>query len=193
MTYSVKTLYPEFKCLTAHRAIMKRIETAGKKIDRKNENKGRSDIHFQLMTALKIDYFWYLKSDKETARYKRTQVNSDIFEKIWKDFKAGEMDLYKKTVLRVPPMSRDWEALEIETDKRNAIMVKNMPYMFHKIDGKLVWRNNKEYVYDKWIKYEMWQSAKKENFYDAMLTRDKMLGMANSLPDEIVGEIFSFL
>ena len=32
MTYSVKTIYPQFKGITAHKAVMKRFETARKKM-----------------------------------------------------------------------------------------------------------------------------------------------------------------
>lgn len=39
MTYSVKTIYPQFKSLTAHRAVMKRFETKTKELVKRHFQK----------------------------------------------------------------------------------------------------------------------------------------------------------
>jgi len=197
MTYSVKTLYPEFKCLTAHRAIMKRIDTAGKNINtlyKYKDGKHRlkreeGNIHHKLMEALRIDKWWWLSSNKFATMVRKTEAKSVIFREIWDEAHRGEMKALDEIVFeegRSDDSEYIKECMVRYSDKKK----KECPYLYSKGGYYL---KHKIMAYEDWIKYEIWNSAKKENFYEAMLKRDEVLGMANSLPDEIVGEIFSFL
>jgi hypothetical protein len=64
---------------------------------------------------------------------------------------------------------------------------KKYPYLFGDNNQTIKEKNR---AYDDWIRYEVWKSAKMENFYEAMISRDYK---AVTLNDDVVREIFEYL
>lgn len=203
MTYSVKTLYPQFKCLTAHRAIMKRIETAGKRFLNKDLN-GCSPVRRQIANLIFRDLKYvdkrisrdYSKQEVELTKLSNKADFGKKFVELFKEVQSANRKPYG-FYFNPPPQKNiisKWE----ETNHK---LKKDFPFLFskNKNDNYKSFGYNGYYMRDlnyawkKYKNYEMMDYAKKGEFYEAMLKRDEVLGMANSLPDEIVGEIFGFL
>jgi len=192
MTYSAKTIYPQFKCLTTFKAVMKRIENAGNKYWKKG-------LRFQEHIARGIfKDLKYIEMDFSCEYHKQEQV----FKKISRRGTMGKrfVKLYKRIQEEnkrpIGFYDKDPSKAEEVANwyKNNKKLKSEYPYLLHKqlyTDEYIIssiggaWKRYKDY---KMMKY-----AKKGEFYDAMLTRDKMLGMGNSLPDEIIGKIFQYL
>ncbi len=78
--------------------------------------------------------------------------------------------------------------------KNNKRLKSEYPYLLHKqlyTDEYII--DSLGRAWERYKDYKMMKYAKKGEFYDAMLTRDKELGMGNSLPDEIIRRIFQYL
>jgi hypothetical protein len=180
MTYSVKTIYPEFKCLTAHRAVMKRIETAGNNIYKKYCNFKVPVTPNLLYEALKIRKSWEWKR-RQQGKVVENIVKNRAFYNIYKkhsDMEDVVMDTYRKH-------SNYGEIMKQDRIKR----MKECPFMYQKVDDYIFFRDLED-GYIRWIRYEVWKSAKMENFYEAMISRDYK---AVTLNDDVVREIFEYL
>jgi hypothetical protein len=110
MTYSVKTIYPQFKNLTAHKAVMKRFETARNKLRReyayKNDTAEMREARVEDVLKLgRSHHIWIMMSFEKkmndwwsdrTSMYKRSN-------------RRHYSDLIRKVVVLVTPESMYYE------------------------------------------------------------------------------------
>ena len=197
MSYNnVKSIYPQFKCLTTHRKIMKKINTAGKKVQAFDDQlNGQIDVVgmriYKLMKELKIDTQWYVKSEKHQILNKNSKKKHKVFEKIygWNKHNENVMDVnYRTEVANYLSGTHRWLAYlkyEEDTTKHRTKIIKQYPFLYKNEDLQ-----EKEEAYADWVKHEMWMSVKKDAFYETMLERD---GKGISLCDDVIGLINEYL
>jgi hypothetical protein len=185
MTYSVKTIYPEFKCLTAFRKVMKRIESYTK----------------QQAMLMKICNKWLIENCMETIlhwihtrRYNTCKYNEEYrynsylqnnYEKASKEkneYYQEMIDKYRNYYTE-EGMSED----EIIKDE----MKKKFPMWYKFEKGKTtfsvsIFKNN--WLLNERNKYDM--MAKKWEFQQAMISRDYK---AVTLCDDVIGLVFEYL
>lgn len=191
MTYSAKTIYPQFKCLTTFKAVMKRIENAGNKYWKKGLR-----YHPHIARGIFKD-LKYVEMSFSCEYHNREQVFKKISMRgtMGKRFVKLYNRIQEKNKRPIGFYTKDPNTEEVANwYKNNKKLKSEYPYLLQKqlyTDEYIIssigeaWKRYKDY---KMMKY-----AKKGEFYDAMLTRDNVLGMGNSLPDEIIGQIFQYL
>lgn len=174
MTYAVKTLYPEFKCLTAFRKVMKRIETY-------NNRKG---------TMLKGGIYVYNQNRYATAVHYEEQRHNSCYQEYFRALKKKDEDF----------LSEKWDEYinyyteDARGDKKRFTdaCVKNCPELYIKGEnGEYRWTNKG--LKEKWFmneanKYDM--MAKKWEFNEAMISRDYK---TITLCDDVIGVVFEYL
>lgn len=164
MTYSVKTLYPQFKCLTAHRAVMKRIPNYKKTGAKKDPRRTKVWWCCLYVNAIIMDVEWEAEHYNKLSRMYRWKLQEGHY----------------------APLREDWDDEDLITEYPDCYRVnknEEIVFAYERVRNRWLWEEQN--------KIDM--IAKKWEFYQAMLKRDEVLGMRNSLPDEIVGEIFGFL
>jgi hypothetical protein len=182
MTYSVKSIYPEFKCLTAHRAIMKRIETAQKKEEKTNKAfkyiiiKNYKMVGDEGFNNKKI-YMKEFEKDLEVE---------DIFY-----FKSKE---FSRKCGKIGNNHQMWIEENHRLKKANPWFYnRNMydPKHCEVYGGTYGIRNKtKEDKFFYWKLKKMDEIEKRVAFYDAMLSRDYK---AVTLCDDVIGLIYEYL
>jgi len=183
MTYAVKTLYPEFKCLTTFRKVMKRIETA------------KGDW-WKLMKPLRNPYernieinktkkgFWDRFDNRENMLY------SEYLQKLIDDDREEGNRLYMEMRITHHNILSDYDENYEEFMGR---LGAKFP-MFYKIGANGKWRSwFDERLPQKWLwaeqnKVDM--MAKKWEFQQAMISRDYK---TTTLCDDVIGLVFEYL
>jgi hypothetical protein len=179
MTYSVKSIYPEFKCLTAHRAVMKRIETAQKKSEKTDR-----EFKFVIIKKAKLIY----------------ASNKKIYMKEFEDDLTKEEALYFKS----KEFGRKWGKFgynhQMWIDENHKLRNAN-PWFYNRdmyepnycdmYGGTYgISNNKKEYKFFLWKLKKMDEIEKRVVFYDAMLSRDYK---EVTLCDDVIGLIYEYL
>lgn len=183
MTYAVKTLYPEFKCLTTFRKVMKRIETA--KGDWWKLMKPLRNPYIRKITINETkNGYWKRIDNRENIMY------SEYLQKLIDDEREEYNRLYMEMRLNYANLLTDYDA---EYEEFKAKLGAKFP-MFHKIATNGKWRSYfDENLPQKWLwgeqnKYDM--MAKKWEFQQAMISRDYK---ATTLCDDVIGLVFEYL
>ena len=194
--YPVKSIYPEFKCLTIFRKVMKRIETAkgvsrhlmrqlkSGSTDGKDSNYAGCKSYNPKTYKRKYSHKYAWLVTKETSLFQK-HLDSLMTEH------NIEIDKKKKEMFGDEDYNMDaWDELY-------SIMAVKYP-MFHRYspsaDG--MFQDFDRNYPIKWLwgeqgKYEM--MGKKFEFYQAMLARDKRVRTISSLNDDVIGVIYSYL
>lgn len=182
MSYAVKTLYPEFKCLTTFRKVMKRIESVnGKwwKLWKKLQNPYERNI---AINQVKNGYFQRY-SNRENMLY------SEYLQKLIDAANEEYNRLYKEMRIGVENMV----GYDAKYEEFAAKLGAKFP-MFHKIGTNGRWRSHFDTnLPQKWLwgeqnKYDL--VAKKWEFNEAMISRDYK---AITLCDDVIGLVFEYL
>ena len=200
MSYNnVKSIYPQFKCLTAHRATMKKIKSADKTASKWVKKYIGEDyldaleyyIYQVRKELLKDKRDWYVKSEKNkilnrNSKYRKTKVFEDIYTTNLRTERIMEVNYHTERLNLEPAKQLNlFYKYEEEQTKHIAKTIKKYPFLYK--DGDI---QDKEEAYADWVKHEMWMSAKKGAFYETMLERDRK---GISLCDDVIGLINEYL
>jgi hypothetical protein len=203
MTYSVKTIYPEFKNLTAHKKVMKRFETA-MKVYIKDQDcymecyKKSTRIWFRLL-RIKVNDIKGKRDEALERAYKSSPLSTEFLR--IKSYAINEIRKYSYSMYCYGVRKELFEEKKNEWIVATHRLKKKYPYLYEEqIETRKGCYDYGGYKsldeMDAWRKYKrqkMMDYARQGEFYEAMLVRDKVLGMNKSLPDEIIGEIMSYL
>jgi hypothetical protein len=168
MTYSVKSIYPEFKCLTIFRKVVARIEKKG-----------------DIWKARKN-----LKSANEDWGCQYNKFFKEYHTKLWRE--SG--DEYARLEKEIGITYDENGVGEYPHNKVTKIMVVKYPMLYRYCPYyKNIVGYTDEKLPQKWLwgeqnKYEM--MAKKWEFNEAMISRDYK---AVTLGDDVIGLVFEYL
>lgn len=182
MTYSVKSIYPEFKCLTAHKAVMKRIETAQKKSDKKYK-------------AFKYIIIKNYKMVGDEGFYNK-KIYTREFEEDCKKEEAKFLEAYRfrHKYGKIGNNHQLWIEENHRAKKANPWFYnRNVfePKHYDVCGGSYGIDNKpKEVKFFLWKLNKMNEIDKRIIFYDAMISRDYK---AVTLCDDVIGLIYEYL
>ena len=143
MTYSVKTIYPEFKCLTTFRNVMKRIPTFRKTGVKKDPRRIKDWWCCLYTNVIKMDIEW----------------EAEGFNRMFQQFRYKVQD-------------KQWEKMGENWNDRDFIRLFPENYRVNKY-GEIIFafeRVKKRWLWEEQNKYDM--MAKKWEFQQAMISRD---------------------
>ena len=207
---SVKTMYPLFKCLTAHRAVMKRIESGGKKWATLLEKKPRlgepnrgpyaswmfpnlKDRH----DSLGDSHVYGPNRDKvmDQLVLKEGDLGKEFEAEYWKVDKVTRQYLSSDMTGLNRKVTLEEKKYWYETNHR---MKKEYPYLFeleeeYNHGSRWFGRYQQRNIRDAWTRFKMhkmYMSDKMGAFYETMLERDSK---GISLCDDVIGLINQYL
>ena len=172
MTYSVKSIYPEFKCLTDFRKVMARINNYNKKQTMLCEKKGLYNKNRYNICVFNEEYRYnsyfqnhYEKASEEKNKYYEEMI--DKYRNYYTEDRDEEEEKVKEEMKTKFPM---WYKFEKGKTTFSSIIYKNN------------WLLNERNKYD--------TMAKKWEFQQAMISRDYK---AVTLCDDVIGLVFEYL
>lgn len=215
MTYTVKQLYPQFKCLTIHRKNMKRIESAKKKVEKDMNRMYRgSGLEIDRIWEQRTFMFMFIRMVRPEEKY-NCYFNMK-FEPLFFEVYALERHFKEEIDTRrefstLTEWKEHREKTRTEWFLYNQEMRAKYPFLFEKnVFDEYI---NDDYShYCKYVNYPAVYLKKKLNdakasykqyemdkydrmgtFYEMMLKRDGVVGARKSLNDDVIGVINSYM
>jgi hypothetical protein len=204
MTYAVKTLYPEFKCLTAFRKVMKRIDAYNNKQRLVGDEKTMGNVYgvchkinfYNDRNEVKIDrdrksglYVYNLNRYVIATHYEEKWHNS-CFQEYYRALKKKDEEFISAEFSNyINYYSEDAKG---DRQRFQDACIKNCPELYQiGKDGEYKWTNKG--LKERWFmneanKYDM--MMKKWEFNEAMISRDYK---TTTLCDDVIGLVFEYL
>ena len=187
MTYSVKTLYPEFKCLTAFRKVMARIENYNKKQTMLWEQKG---LYKEYVDKYKEGGLYVYNTNRyNSCVYNEEYRYNSYLQNHYEKASEEKNEYYQEMIDKY--RNYHTEDGKGEDEKVKEEMKKKFPMWYKFEKGRTTFSSliyKKNWLLNERNKYEM--MAKKWEFQQAMISRDYK---AVTLCDDVIGLVFEYL
>ena len=206
MTYAVKTLYPEFKCLTAFRKVMKRIDAYNNKQSLVGDEKTMGNVYgvchlinfyndrngakFQIDRDRKSGLYVYNLKRYHIANIYEEKSHNSCYQEYYTALKKKDEEFISAQFNNY--INYYTEDAKGDRKRFTDACVKNCPEFYIKGEnGEYKWTNKG--LKEKWFmneanKYDM--MAKKWEFNQAMISRDYK---TITLCDDVIGVVFEYL